>query len=196
MTEYNSKLKRQVLLLVIFAHERSIIDLEVIQKSVSMNIRTLQRDINELSEAGFLKASYDRTGKRYRGEVYFPDSLDHIPAEKRKYYQNMIRFMEIIFHMDCLTYRDIEYSLDILHMNIDQHFVWIEDGKYGPEPKYEDIRLDKELSADKVYHELFPGAGKKEFERDLRFLREIGYPIEYDEELGIYYKDFPEELPA
>ena len=196
MAEYSSKLKRQVLLLVIFGHKRSIIDLEVIQKSVSINIRTLQRDINELSEAGFLEANYDRAEKRYRGEVYLPNSLDNIPSEKRKFYQDMERFVEIIFNMECLTYSDIDYSLDILHMNEDMRLFWIEDGKYGPEPEDEDLRLDRELSADKVYYEMFPGTGKKEFERDLKFLKDIGYPIEYDEELDVYYKDFPEELPA
>ncbi|MCR5685892.1 MAG: hypothetical protein K6G81_10825 [Lachnospiraceae bacterium] len=196
MTGYSSKLKRQVLLLVIFGHVNSIIDLEVINKSVPMNIRTLQRDINELSEAGFLDVSFDRVGKCYQGEVYIPETFSGIPDEKRKYYQNMARFVRIIFDMECLTYSEIDEALFQLHYYKDMYEFWIEDDKYGPEPKCEDLKIDESLSADKAYYRMFPQLGKKDFEKDCEFLRDIGYPIEYDEELDVYYKNFPEELPA
>lgn len=196
MAGYGSKLKRQVLLLVIFTHVNSIIDLEVINKSVSVNIRTLQRDFNELSEAGFLDVKYDSVGRRYQGEVHIPEGFSEIPVEKRKYYRDMAHFFRIIFEMECLTRREIDDALSRLHEYKEMYDFWIEDDKYGPEPQCEDLKIDENLSADKAYYRMFPQSGKKDFKRDCAFLRDIGYPIEYDEELDVFYKDFPEELPA
>jgi len=59
-------------------------------------------------------------GGRVYGGIQF---LDNIPSEKRKLYQDMERFVEIIFNMERLKYSDIDYSLDILHMNEDMRLL-------------------------------------------------------------------------
>ncbi len=194
MAEFSAKLKRQVQLLVAFGYKDAILSLNVIQKNVPTNIRTLQRDIKELSEAGFLKAYYDRAERRYRGKINIVESFDEFPPEKRKHYQMIEHFLDILWDMECLTPREVEYSLDIHHRNRDLYEFWIEEGKIDPKPVPDDIMLDRELGADKVYFKMFPGAEQKDFERDLRFLEEIGYPIRYDEELDVYYKDISEFL--
>ncbi len=194
MAEYNSKLKRQVLLLAIFDHEEAIIDIDVINMNMPINVRTLQRDIKELSEAGFLDVSYDRVRERYDGVVFTPEYLPELPPKQKRHFENIKHFEKILFEMDCLDERDIEKALDNLHYNEDIYEFWEEDD-WQP-PKYVDIGLERDLAADKVYFRMFPKASRKDFDRDLKLLAEIGYPIEYDEELNVYYKDFPEEVRA
>ncbi len=197
MAEYSLKLKRQVTLLAIFDHDEAIIDLNVINKNVSINIRTLQRDIKELSAAGFLDVHYDHIREMYDGTVFVPERLPVMPPKQRKHFEAVRHFEKIILEMDCLDERDIEKSLENLHFNQESYEDWLEDDCiYKGAPHYVEVDLDEELSADKVYHKMFPESDKRSFQKDRRFLEDIGYPIEYNEELKVYYKRFPEELKA
>ena len=197
MREYSSKLKRQVALMAVFDHDEAIICLDVICKNVpGINIRTLERDIKELNEAGFMDVKYDRAEKTWSGLVRIPDKAPELSPKRRKDFDDLVHFEKILFTMRCFTYRDAEMALDELHEYKDMHDFWEEDDMFGPEPVYMKKYLNEELSVDKAYFRLFPDAEMDDFEKDVNFLRDIGYPIEYDKELQVYYADFPELLRA
>ncbi len=197
MGEYSSKLKRQAALLAVFEHDEAIICLDVIRNNVpGINIRTLERDIRELNEEGFTDVNYDRAERTWSGWVGIPDKVPELSSKRRKDFDSLVHFEKILFTMNCLTCEDIERARDELHEYLDMCDFWEEDDRFGPEPVYEKKYLNEAMSADKAYFRLFPENGMADFEKDVRFLREIGYPIEYDEELKVYYTDFPHLLNA
>ena len=169
MTGKITKAQRQILLLIVFSHVESIIDLDVIKLNVPTDIRTLQRDIKELTAAGFLKIMYNRKENRYSGKVFIPRTISAIDDRKRGYF-------EVVRHYEKMIFGKTE--------------------RYCFEPEYRGPIMNKELSADRVYFKMFPNAREDDFKRDVRFLREIGFPIDYCERLKIYYIDFPEKLEA
>ena len=198
MTGKISKMQRQVLLLTIFSHEESVIDLEVINKNTPMDIRTLQRDISELTAAGFLDVRFDKRNKCYTGEVYIPRSLPDLDERKRKYFEKILHYERMIFGISmCLEVdliEDILFEMQLFEWNYQG---WAEEcGIPEFEPRYSGPVLDNELSADSVYFKMFPNAKEKDFKKDIQFLKGIGYTIEYCEELKVYFIDFPEEIEA
>ncbi|MCR5605157.1 MAG: hypothetical protein K6G27_15860 [Lachnospiraceae bacterium] len=198
MTGKISKMQRQVLLLTIFSHEESIIDLEVINKNTPIDIRTLQRDINELTAAGFLEVRFNKRSKCYVGEVYIPHSLHDIDEKKRKYFEGVLHYERMIFGLGkCLELDQVHDVLFEMQLFEWMYQDWAEEcGIPELEPKYSGPVLDNELSADRVYFKMFPDANEKDLKKDIQFLNGIGYAIEYCEELKVCYIDFPEEIEA
>ncbi len=197
MGEYSSKLKRQVALLTVFAHREAIKSFNVIRKNVpNITLRTLERDIKELNEAGFMDVKYYKTDRIWHGEVYIPDKAPEMSLKRRKDFDNLVHFEYILFTMKSLEFDEVDNALYKLHQYQEMYEWWEEDDKYGPEPKYDKADLNEDISADKAYFRIFPNATKADFEKDVRFLCDIGYPIEYSEELNVYYTNYPEQLIA
>ena len=98
--------------------------------------------------------------------------------------------------MKSLEFDEVDNALYKLHQYQEMYEWWEEDDKYGPEPKYDKADLNEDISADKAYFRIFPNATMADFEKDVRFLCDIGYPIEYSEELNVYYTNYPEQLIA
>ena len=141
-------MQRQVLLLIIFSHEESIIDLEMINKNTPIDIRTLQRDMNDLSMAGFLDVRFDKGEKRYVGEVYIPNHLPDIDARKRKHFEDILHYEKMIFAMgNCLERDFIEDVLFEMDLFESLHKDWSEEcGLSEFEPEYSGMALDPNLS--------------------------------------------------
>ena len=197
MTGKITKIQRQILLLMVFSHKESIIDLDVIKLNVPIDIRTLQRDIKELTEAGFLKVSYDRRENRYLGSVFVPKTIDAKDEKKQRYFERIRHYEKMIFSMyECITIDLVEDIISELDIYEYMHRDWEKTGRFFYEPEYRGPDLDRELSADEVYFKLFPKAKDSDFMKDICFLKEIGFPIDYCEKLDVYYTDFPDALEA
>ncbi len=197
MTGKISKIQRQILLLTIFSFEESIIDLDVIKLNVSIDIRTLQRDIKELTEAGFMDVCFDRKENRYSGKVYIPVSFAQFDEKKQRYYEKVRHYEIMIFGMyESLASELVDEAVSELELHDYLYEKWIKDGKDGYEPEYRGPVINEEFSADRVYFRLFPKASKDDFLQDVQFINDIGFYVGFCERLKVYYTDFPEVLEA
>ncbi len=154
--QYN-KTQRQLLLYEIIFKSHEILMPEVM-KRLSASRKTIQRDIDDLTDAGLVKLKYARKDNSYRKRER-TDIADRINEP-----EGTLRYT----HLKKLR-RLVRFMIELSGLE-DVSGLTRED--YSPR---------------KRYFEMFPDVSERTRMRDYKTLKEIGYSIEWDEAFGEYH---------
>lgn len=151
------KIERQVLLYEVLSGSK-ITDKDFIFSYLPVGDRMLERDMNDLSDAGLINLRFDRKRKCYvkNGKENIIDDSEWTEA-KRRHLKRLYRLCHLIDNLQ------------------NDEVIWDE----------EFIREEK-MTAAKSYREMFPECSPRTMQKDFATLNRIGYPIKYDRKLRYY----------
>ncbi len=146
------KTQRQLLLFEIIFKSQEIMMPEVM-KRLSASRKTIQRDIDDLTDAGLVKLEYTR-----KGNAYIKREGTDIAAAGINEPKDTLRYM----HLKKLR-RLVCFMIELSDM--------------------EDVSdlTRKNYSPGRHYFEMFPDVSERTRMRDYKTLKEIGYSIEWDD---------------
>lgn len=151
------KIERQVLLYEVLSGSK-ITDKDFIFSYLPVGDRMLERDMNDLSDAGLINLRFDRKKMCYvkNEKEYIIDDSEWTEA-KRRHLKRLYRLCHLIDNLQ------------------NDEVIWDE----------EFIREEK-MTAAKSYREMFPECSPRTMQKDFATLNRIGYPIKYDRKLRYY----------
>ena len=150
-----SKLERQLLLYDIFYYFENV-EQQDIQSRIPVGARMLQRDLQDLTDAGLIRVFYSRKQKAYVRNGVPKLSLG---KEKRRV-AHLQRLRRIGILMHCLENDEVDVN--------------------------ELFQRKNYVSCAEHYRQMFPGISERVRQRDFEILCRIGYPILYIREIGYY----------
>ena len=154
--KYN-KIQRQLLLfeMIFKSHE---IEMPEVMKRLSASRKTIQRDIDDLTDAGLVELIYTR-----KGNAYLKREGTDLTAERIREPEGTLRYM----HLKKLR-RLVLFMIELSDLE-DVSDLTRED--YSPRSRY---------------FEMFPEVSERTRMRDYKTMKEIGYSIVWDEAFGVY----------
>ena len=152
-----SKIQRQLLLFEMIFKSHEIVMPEVM-KRLSASRKTMQRDIDDLTDAGLIELHYTKKSNTYiKKEVSDLTAARINEPEGTLRYTHLKKLRRLARFMKELS--DLEDADDLTREN------------YSPR---------------KRYFEMFPDVSERTRMRDYKTLKEIGYGIEWDEAFAVY----------
>lgn len=160
-----SKTERQLLLYDIISNCK-VVEIDEIITRLPINKRMIQRDIQDLTNAGLISITYSRKEQGYihRGA---PKFHEEILGKQREHLKKLYRLGTLMKEL----YND-DPPLWEKQMN----------KEFGEQKEY--------FTAKDSYYELFPGSSERTRQRDFETLRRIGLEIHYDSKEHHFVQDF------
>lgn len=150
-----TRLERQLLLYDIFYYLEEVERRDITDR-LPIDVRMMQRDLQDLTDAGLIKIKYSGKQKAYiRNGV---PAASYGTEARRKAHLQRLRRIGILMH--CLENDEV----DVKEL--------FQRGNY--------------ISCAEHYRELFPEVSERGRQRDFNVLCRIGYPIVYIREIGYY----------
>lgn len=195
------KFRRQFKLFYLLFHYR-VLEYRDLNRYIKASIKTTQRDIKDLTDAGLVKVYFskkkngytwydweDREDMIYTTSCLPPPQLGENQARNR-HLKKLNRLATIVFRIeneDIPYYKKLGYESECLYewaMDDPEEYLSFNDG--FPESKLDDhyyTYID-------WYQETFPDCSRSTMYRDFTELRKIGLTIGYNQEERCYQYDF------
>ena len=154
--KYN-KTQRQLLLFEIIFKSHEIVMLEMM-KRLSASRKTIQRDIDDLTDAGLIELEYSR-----KGNTYIKNKMIDIAGTPINEPEGTLRYM----HLKKLR-RLVSFMIELSDLEQVSNLT------------------REDYSPRKRYFEMFPDVSERTRMRDYKTLKEIGYGIEWDDAFEVY----------
>lgn len=158
---------------------------EDINAIIPVKIRTLQRDIKDLTDAGLIKVKYDKKEGIYKSALKDGETLkfnENVTGRRRDHLLKLYRLCYLSDNLESTPYEDIrKYELEY-----EEHEFILEDARENPE-EYEGLSDDffdppkppEIKDAREHYRTLFPGLSVRTMLRDFKIMNHTGMDIHY-----------------
>ena len=184
------KIERQISLFMLMYDEEAFHGRrEVFHRGLASNLRMLQRDMRDLTDAGLLKMKYDAQHDQYIGKTIQTEKFEINPEATGRRRQHLLRL-----HRLCVLLYDLEGSESSVVEDYEDSLYYyqedLKDARIHPEEYSEDELIKPELprlsDARDSYRHLFPECCSKTMHRDFEMLKKFGVEVKYYPRYKVY----------
>ncbi|MCR4891266.1 MAG: hypothetical protein K5989_03665 [Lachnospiraceae bacterium] len=189
--EKGSRIIRQVLIYNQLAHTYYHGPSEIKARIPGLTSRMLQRDLQDLKDAGLINIRYSRSKRNYIDSDQLPTFNESVTGRRRSHLIRLKRLCTLLDELDgesSDSVHDYLYDLELYEFVLSEskknpeEFPPSEVGEKPEPPDFMDARKD--------YHARYPDCSDRTMQRDFRDLNETGLiDIHYSRKLRIFLVD-------
>ena len=169
---------------------------DIMQEIPGLHPRMLQRDIQDLRDAGLISIRYERKTKNYVDSDKAPAFNTSVTGKRQSHLIRLKRLGTLLFKLESTYAGDVEEYMEALEIYEDS----LQTLKEEPENFFEEDLEEKPeppdlLDARTSYHQLFPECSDRTMQRDFKDLNATRLmKVDYCRKLHIYLVYEKEEL--
>ncbi len=160
------KIERQLRLYELVCSYAVVEFMAIQERFPHINKRMVQRDLNDLRDAGLIRVKYSRKARGYIKERERPDFNQETEPRRMAHLKRLNRLGTLMREL---------YNEDIP--------LW------EKKTNEEDGDFQEYTTSKESYNELFPGLSERTRQRDFEVLRNIGYGVFYDHRDHCFYQE-------